>query len=243
MVQISELLEYYGVIQLLCSSSFQFDNNATFTLSPPAFACTWWVHIAACWACFPFLFCFIDCISQSCTLFISTSKHQVAACVSVNFTFSLVAVPTLTSSSHIFFPYIHFLSFYCHTLIDSTAPSLSSHPALHLLSLLPFLAPSSLPLIQSRSSTSQIDFTAVLRSPINSQIGFPAYPLPLALHIFFLSLSLLHPLFSLIPVSFLLAFGVSSVLLSLSTLSFSHTFPLFLSLYTHSYLSATAEVS
>lgn len=178
------------------------------------------------------------------SLFISTSKHQVAACVWVNFTFSVVAVPTLTSFfSPIFFPSIHFLSFYCHAFIDSTAPSLSSHPALHLLSLLPFLAPSSLPLIQSRSCTSQIDFAAALRSPINSQIGFPAYPLPLAIRIVFLSLSLLHPLFFLIPVSFLLAFGVSSVLLSLSSLSFSHTFPVLLSLYTHSYLSAIAEVS
>lgn len=82
-------------------------------------------------------------------------------------------------------PSIYFLSFYCHTLIDSPASSLSSHPTLHVLSLLPSLAPSSLPIIQSTSSTSQIDFTTVLRSPINSQIGFPTYPLPLAFCIFF----------------------------------------------------------
>lgn len=77
--------------------------------------------------------------------------------------------------------YFHpfFVVVYCHTLADCPASSLSSHPALHLHYLLPSPAPSSLPLIQSRGSTSQIDFAAVLRSPINSQIGFPAYTLSL----------------------------------------------------------------
>lgn len=108
---------------------------------------------------------------------------------------------------------IHFLSFYCHTLTDSTDPSLSSHPAVYLLSFLASLPPSSLLLIQSRNSTSQIDFAAVLRSPINSQIGFPAYPLPLALCIsfflyhsyFYFSLSSQPPL-SLPSVSHLSSF-------------------------------------
>lgn len=102
----------------------------------------------------------------------------------LSITSAFSSVPSLTLPSllilSIFLP-----SFYCHTHIDFTVPSLSSHPALHLLSLLHFLTPSSLLLIESRSSGSQIDFAAVLWSPINSQIGFPTYPLPLALCISF----------------------------------------------------------
>lgn len=97
---------------------------------------------------------------------------------------------------------------YCHTLINSTAPSSSSHSALLFLALLHSLAPSSLHLIHSRSSTSQIDFAAALWSPINSQIGFPTYPIPLDLCISFfhsatltfrlILVSLLHELLSVI---------------------------------------------
>lgn len=105
----------------------------------------------------------------------------------------LLSPPWPPSPLLLLVPSIYFLSSYCHILLDSLASSLSNHPALHLLSLLPSLAPSSLPLIQRRSSTSQIDFAAVLRSPINSQIGFPAYPLPLVLCIsFFLSHCCFH---------------------------------------------------
>lgn len=113
-----------------------------------------------------------------CLLFISRSKHQVAACVILPIRYLYILSGCcphrdLLLSSFLFAASI-FFHFYCHALMDSAAPSLSSHPAFHLLSLLASLAPSSLPLIQSRSTTSQIDFAAVLRSPINSQIGFPA---------------------------------------------------------------------
>lgn len=115
-------------------------------------------------------------------LFICIHKLHVLYFLPITSAFS--SVPSLTLASllilSIFLP-----SFYCHTHIDFTVPSLSSHPALHLLSLLHFLTPSSLLLIESRSSGSQIDFAAVLWSPINSQIGFPTYPLPLALCISF----------------------------------------------------------
>lgn len=110
--------------------------------------------------------------------------HKLHVLYFLSITSAFSSVPSLTLPSllilSIFLP-----SFYCHTHIDFTVPSLSSHPALHLLSLLHFLTPSSLLLIESRSSGSQIDFAAVLWSPINSQIGFPTYPLPLALCISF----------------------------------------------------------
>lgn len=186
---------------------------------------------------------------------VNISFWHVLYCLCFNSTLSLVAVPTLTFPSSPPSPHSLYL-FSLSSLFTSTLLLTCSlhpcpcHPALHLLSLLPSLIPSSLPLIQSRSSTSQIDFAAVLRSPINSQIGFPAYPLPLALCIsFFLSPCYFH--FSLSSWCSLSLPSVSH--LSPDTLpppvcyavspSFSHMFPLFLSPYTHSYLSVTAQVS
>lgn len=117
---------------------------------------------------------YVVCISKM-LLYPCIHKLHVLYFLSITSAFS--SVPSLTLPSllilSIFLP-----SFYCHTHIDFTVPSLSSHPALHLLSLLHFLTPSSLLLIESRSSGSQIDFAAVLWSPINSQIGFPASHLP-----------------------------------------------------------------
>lgn len=170
---------------------------------------------------------------------------HVLYCQSVTSTFS---VPTTTSSSspppYSLHPFSLILlphSYWLHSSI-LVQPSCSPSPLPSSLSHSIILASHS-----EQSSASQIDFAAVLRSPINSQIGFPAYPLPPALWISFF-LSQLPPLFSLIPASSLLAFCLSSVLLSLfsrhaASLSSSDTFPLVLSLYTHSFLSATAEVS
>lgn len=98
------------------------------------------------------------------------------------------SVPTLTSSappSYSLYPFHSLLLPQCYWLHSSILVSLTLLSLLASLSL----APSSLPLIQSRSSASQIDFAAVLRSPISSQIGFPTYPLPVALRILFLHCS------------------------------------------------------
>lgn len=111
-------------------------------------------------------------------------------------------------------PFLHIpsstLSSLLHALINGTFSSWSSHPALLVFALLHSLAPSSLHLIHSRSSTSQIDFAAVLWSLINSQIGFPTYPLPLGVCIsFFHSVTLTFLPYSIV---FALRFCLTTVL-------------------------------
>lgn len=189
-------------------------------------------------------------ILQGCPLFISTRKHQVASCVVLPICYLCILFGCCPHHDLLLllFSFLFPPSIFSHfTATHSLTPQLHPRPAI-LLSIASACFSLSRSIIlashSERSSASQIDFAAVLRSPINSEIGFPAYPLPLALCLSF-SLSQLLPLFSPVPVSSLLAFCLITALLSrsLTSLSFSDTFPLFLSLYAHSYLSSPAEVS
>lgn len=183
---------------------------------PPAFVSSWWVHSVVCRARFPFLFCFIDCLSQSCPLFISTSEHQadmcVLYCLSVTSTFSLVAVPILTSSSsppsYSLYPFSIVLLPHTYWLHSSilVQPPCSPSPLPSSLSRSIILA--------SHSEQKQHQsnwFCRCAEEPHQLTDWVSRLPSPSGPPYFFLSLLLLLPLFSLVPVSSLLAFCLSSV--------------------------------